>query len=283
MKILAGLMGKKSRGAAPSVSDKPKVSDAVHIPERAVLHGETAAAVSAVDANGRTDGKAKAIHAAQTRMDTGAKPAANIWDIETEDAFEYEDDALTNALAAPLAASEPEPTSHVSPTSRASSRARRNRTRLIGFDKSDGNSVDLFDGSNQPEQTAKVQFPVGWILIVAGPGRGHCFSLFSGMAQMGRGEDQAIQLDFGDSAISRNNHAAIVYDAEEKKFILGHGGKANIVRLNGKPLISNEDLADGDTIKLGGTTLQLKVLCGPDFDWSEADDDGEEREDVAIA
>lgn len=168
---------------------------------------------------------------------------------------------------------------------RASARARRNRTRLIGFEKSDGDVVDLFDDA--PKATAssgdKVQFPVGWILVMAGPGRGHCFPLVAGMSQIGRGEDQAISLDFGDSAISRNNHAAIVYDPAGRSFLLGHGGKANIVRLNDKPVISNETLNDGDTVQIGETTLKLKTLCNAEFDWSDTDVEDEEQEDVAIA
>jgi len=102
------------------------------------------------------------------------------------------------------------------------------------------------------------------------------------MSQIGRGEDQAVPLDFGDMSISRNNHAAVVFDGASRTFMLGHGGKTNIVRLNDQPVISNESLTDGDKIKIGETTLQLKTLCGDDFDWSSTED-GEEREDVAIA
>lgn len=193
--------------------------------------------------------------------DAAKKPGAvNIWDLEDDD-----DDA-------PAAASP------------AASRRRRNTTRLIGFDSSQGEVVDLFESAEPRPAIERVQFPVGWLLVVAGEGRGHYFALQPGMSQIGRGEENAVQLDFGDSSISRQNHAAVVFDEEERKFVLGHGGKANIVRLNGKPVISNEDLKDGDQFKIGETTLQLKTLCGDDFDWSDAGDgDDEEREDVAIA
>ena len=190
--------------------------------------------------------------------------SVNIWDLEED---EETDSPAEAQPAAP---------------SRAATRRNRNRTRLIGFDKSDGDVVDLFDETPAVAPSSQAMFPVGWLLVVDGEGRGNCFSLVSGMSQIGRGEDQAIRLDFGDTAISRNNHAAIVYDADTRKFILGHGGKANIVRLNGQPVISNEDLSDGDRIKIGSTTIQLKVLCGADFDWSNTQG-GEERDDVAIA
>ena len=102
------------------------------------------------------------------------------------------------------------------------------------------------------------------------------------MSQIGRGEDQSVQLDFGDNSISRSNHAAIVYDPEEKEFTLGHGGKSNIVRLNDKPLISNETLKTGDTMRIGETVLRFVALCDENFNWDEKDADGED-EDVAIA
>lgn len=162
------------------------------------------------------------------------------------------------------------------------SRRRRNATRLIGFEHSDTGVTDLFDQTLSDADQKTLQFPVGWVLVVEGEGRGNCFCLASGLNQVGRGEENSITLNFGDTSISRKNHFAIVYDDEERKFILGHGGKSNIVRLNGKAVVSNEDLADGDTIKVGDTLLQLKTLCGPNFDWSEGEND-EEQVNVAIA
>ncbi|SEW42230.1 FHA domain-containing protein [Cognatiyoonia koreensis] len=184
--------------------------------------------------------------------------AVNIWDMDDDDSH-----------AAPAAPA-------------ASSRKRRTKTRLIGFDTSQGDVVDLFDGSNATAPRQRSQFPVGWAIVVSGPGRGECFSLEAGMNQIGRAEDQSIQLDFGDNAISRTNHAAIVYDTETHTFMAGHGGKSNIVRLNNEPLISNVPLKDGDEIRLGETTLMFKALCTAEFNWVDTPGD-EESEDVAIA
>jgi pSer/pThr/pTyr-binding forkhead associated (FHA) protein len=120
------------------------------------------------------------------------------------------------------------------------------------------------------------------MLVSDGPGRGECFTLEAGMSQIGRGEDQAIQLDFGDNSISRTNHAAVVYDTDTHTFSIGHGGKKNIVRLNGKPVISNETLSAGDKIKIGETTLHFVPLCSDEFNWAEGGED-EENDNVAIA
>jgi len=203
-----------------------------------------------------------------------ATPAVNIWDLEEDDA--------SSALPTPTAPTAPAPQAVASAAAaRSPARSRRTKTRLIGFDKSDGDVVDLFNDAPAAPATKSVKYPVGWIVVSDGPGRGESFSLLAGMSQIGRGEDQAIQLDFGDNSISRSNHAAIVYDTKTKEFLLGHGGKSNIVRLNDKPLISNESLKTGDLIRIGETVLRFVALCDASFDWDNGTN--EEDEDVAIA
>lgn len=276
MKLLGGIFGRKAdaedtRSVPVSQAASARTAPAVHVDsaDPVVTQDEFYGVEGADQDAASTDQSAGGT--IENVIDTIGKPrqnSVNIWDIEEDEA-----DAGTGRTAAePVAAPDA-----------ASARARRNRTRLIGFDTSQGEVVDLFEDSNSVRPSERVQFPVGWILVIEGPGRGHCFALTAGMAQIGRAEDQAIQLDFGDSAVSRNNHAAIVFDPESQKFLLGHGGKANIVRLNGKPVISNEDLEDGDKISIGETVLQLKTLVGEDFSWDETTDEGDQDDDVAIA
>jgi len=119
-------------------------------------------------------------------------------------------------------------------------------------------------------------------VIVSGPGRGAAFPVMRGISQIGRGADQTISLDFGDMAVSRQNHAAIAYDPATHQFHLGHGGKSNLVRLNGKPLLTTSVVGDRDVIQIGETTLMLKVLCTPDFNWSAVASEGDGN-DMAIA
>jgi predicted component of type VI protein secretion system len=127
-----------------------------------------------------------------------------------------------------------------------------------------------------------VMFPTGWLVVKDGPGRGASFPLSQGMSQIGRGGDQAVCLDFGDMSVSRSNHAAIAYDHVAHKFHVGHGGKSNVVRLNGRPLLSTEVMQDGDEVQVGETVLMLKVLCTPEFNWSKAQSKGDDH-DMAIA
>lgn len=216
-------------------------------------------------------GKSNALADAPEVEEKPAQPV-NIWDMDGDDA---------STELPEVAPKVPDATAASAAAARSPARSRRTKTRLIGFEKSDGDVVDLFNDAPKAAPTQRTKFPVGWIVITDGPGRGESFSLMAGMSQIGRGEDQAVQLDFGDNSISRTNHAAIVYDPESKEFLLGHGGKSNIVRLNDKPLISNEQLKNGDVIRIGETILRFVALCDKSFNWSDGATG--EDEDVAIA
>lgn len=157
-------------------------------------------------------------------------------------------------------------------TGRSSRRAGRVKTRLLGFNRGAETENNPFDQTHATTATPqRERFPVGWLVIVEGPGLGHAFSLFAGASMIGRGEDQVIRLDFGDLSISRQNHAAIAYDEEQNKFYLGHGGKSNIIRRNARPVLSTEELHHADLIRIGETTLRFVALCGSDFKWHDAE------------
>ena len=159
-----------------------------------------------------------------------------------------------------------------------------NKTRLMGFDTSDGRAGLFDEDAAETAETGRCQFPVGFVFVTKGPGLGESFAIRTGMRQIGRGEDQAIRLDFGDQAISRTNHAAIVYDPKKHTYLLGHGGKANIVRLNGTPVVSTSDLKDGDVIELGETAMRFVGICSNDFNWDIAQSEAEgSDDDVEIA
>ncbi len=156
---------------------------------------------------------------------------------------------------------------------RGASRAGRVKTRLLGFSPAQAEDSDPFARSQKETAPAYTRFPVGWLAIVQGPGRGAAFTLFSGVTVIGRGANQTVRLDFGDNSISRDNHAAIAYDPEQKAFYVGHGGKANLVRRNDRPVLSTETLTAGDLIRIGETTLRFVPLCGADFGWDQPQPD----------
>ena len=153
-------------------------------------------------------------------------------------------------------------------------RVGRVKTRLLGFHRADEDALpDPFADAAPETRPGLPSFPVGWMIVTAGPGRGAAFELHAGASRIGRGEDQTIRLDFGDTAISRDNHAAVAYDDESRRFFVGHGGKSNLVRLNDVPVLATEPLADGDLIRIGETTLRFIALCGPEFSWSAGQGD----------
>lgn len=151
---------------------------------------------------------------------------------------------------------------------RTSRRAARAKTRLLGFSPAQGDDADPF-AADAASSDAPSRFPVGWLTVTGGRGRGAGFTLHSGVSNIGRGEDQTVRLDFGDNSISRSGHAIVAYDPEQRKFFLGHGGKANLVRLNDRPVLCTELMQSGDRIRIGETTLMFTALCGGDFDWSD--------------
>lgn len=209
----------------------------------------------------------------------GPPAAEDAYEDDFDDDFDddFEDDDSFDDPAAPAPAAEPHRSTLVQVPAPAAGRAAgqragRVKTRLIGFGQAA--ETDPFEAARSRAPGASVRFPAGWIVVVKGPGRGASFTIFDGVSPIGRGEDQAIRLDFGDNAISRTNHATIAYDSEQKKFFIGHGGKANLVRLNGKPVLSTEDLKSEDTIRIGETTLKFVAFCGPDFDWTSDEETG---------
>ncbi|WP_037306628.1 FHA domain-containing protein [Ruegeria halocynthiae] len=166
----------------------------------------------------------------------------------------------------------PEPTPEPQPAAPAAERRGRVKTTFLGFERADTHVQDLIETAEPVAKTeaAPETFPVGWLVVTSGPGRGACVTLTEGLMQIGRNDDQAIQLDFGDTGISRSNHAVIAYDPEDRKCYLGHGGKANLVRLNGKPVLSTIALASGDLIRISETSLRFAAFCDDGFDWRDS-------------
>lgn len=115
------------------------------------------------------------------------------------------------------------------------------------------------------------ELAAGWLVVIEGPGRGCTREVYFGMNSIGRGSEERIPLDFGDTAISREAHAYLVFDEKQSDFYLQHGGKSNLVRLNGAPVLAPQPLINGDTIEIGGTKLRFVPLCGDDFTWEAGD------------
>ncbi|MBV7396959.1 FHA domain-containing protein [Mameliella sp. DP3N28-2] len=206
--------------------------------------------------------------AVQEALTTPPASKPKIWDLPPEDTDAppamKASAASDSALALSAAQLVPNTTKPARPASE------RVKTRLLGFNSDPTGQDPLAAPAAQPTQDAP-RFPIGWIVVIDGPGRGACFTLTAGLSTIGRDADQTVTLDFGDTAISRERHVAIAYDEEDNRTYVGHGGKANIVRLNDKPLLSTEELQHGDSIRIGKTVLRFVGFCDDGFSWADAD------------
>ncbi|SNS93358.1 FHA domain-containing protein [Antarctobacter heliothermus] len=157
-----------------------------------------------------------------------------------------------------------------SPDHAARPASERVKTRLLGF-HTEAVGPDPFAAPAASGTASAPRFPIGWIVVIDGPGRGASFTLTAGLSTVGRDADQTVTLDFGDTSISRERHISIAHDDEDSRTYIGHGGKSNIVRHNDRPLLTTEELSDGDTVRIGKTVLRFVGLCGDGFSWVDTD------------
>lgn len=107
---------------------------------------------------------------------------------------------------------------------------------------------------------------VGWFVCVKGPDRGSDYRIKGEKNFIGRSPAMDICIAHDDT-ISRENHAAISYNPKKKSFKVLPGEGRGLVYLNSEEVDAPKDIAYGDVVELGGTSLMFVPLCGPDFDW----------------
>ncbi len=130
--------------------------------------------------------------------------------------------------------------------------------------------VDDYDVT-RPSQTygvAGFSPVVGWLVCVDGPAKGTDYRIRSGYNYIGRAEHMDICIK-GDLVISRERHAMIAYDQEERIFFFGPADGKSIVRLNGKMVMNPQEIHSHDIVTIGSTKLLFVPLCGERFDWNE--------------
>jgi hypothetical protein len=110
---------------------------------------------------------------------------------------------------------------------------------------------------------------VGWLVVLAGPGRGNARRLGYGQNSLGRDKGERVSLDFGDGSISRSKHAFVLYEPRKRQYFIRPGDGANLTYLNGELLAESRPLTAADVIEVGATKLKFVPLCGPEFDWED--------------
>lgn len=114
--------------------------------------------------------------------------------------------------------------------------------------------------------------PTGWLVVVRGPGQGQVLTLGNGMNPIGRSAASRVRLDFGDDSVSRENHARLIYEPRQRRWLLNHGDGTNLTYLNGDLVVGTVDLETGGEIQIGETILRFQAFCSTDFDWSDVGD-----------
>ena len=140
------------------------------------------------------------------------------------------------------------------------------RTRV--YRGSSGSQSSVAEGGDDPMADP----PVGWLVVVGGPGKGRVLTLGSGMNAIGRSAESRVRLDFGDDNVSRRNHARLIYEPRQRRWLLSHGEGTNLTYLNGDVVVEVVEIEAGAEIQLGDTTMRFQPFCSKAFDWQDLDD-----------
>ena len=141
--------------------------------------------------------------------------------------------------------------------------------------KPDGDKTVLVRGTYdeivQTQGSTDIDPVVGWLVVKSGPLLGKSFDVTYGNNTVGRSPASAISLGEHDKAVSRDKHCILTYDPKGRKFYLGSGESRNLTYLNDEPVLNVQNIQSRAKITLGNTELLFVALCGPDFDWQDAD------------
>ena len=108
----------------------------------------------------------------------------------------------------------------------------------------------------------------GWLVCIKGNHFGESFQLVAGKNSIGRNSDNQIVLA-GDNEVSRDRHAAIVYEPKKRQFFLVPGEGRGLTYLNDEYISSQQRLTAYDVIEVGGTKMAFIPLCGEKFSWED--------------
>ena len=109
--------------------------------------------------------------------------------------------------------------------------------------------------------------PVGWLVVVAGPGRGSVATLGLGRNSIGRTSENRVTLGEHDKKISGVNHCEIIYDAHNRQFFIQDKDSKNLTYVDDRAVLAPAVLDPLAHIRVGDTTLRFVPLCGEHFVW----------------
>jgi hypothetical protein len=137
---------------------------------------------------------------------------------------------------------------------------------------SSANVIDTDNGASNESIPEEDEAPIllsGWLAIISEKGKGKSYTLTFGMNTIGRAENNHVSIQNGDTSISREKHAVIIYDYENNIFFIKHGEGQYLSYLNGEVLLDTKQLKANDIIKVGSTELIFIPLCSEQFTWKD--------------
>lgn len=117
------------------------------------------------------------------------------------------------------------------------------------------------------QEKAGLEPVVGWLVCTAGEHYGKDFRLKSGRNFIGRARTMDIALE-KEQSVSRERHAAIVYEPKLNIFLVQPGDSSALFYLNGNVVLTPTQVNKNDRLQLGNTELMLIPCCDPSFEWS---------------
>lgn len=107
---------------------------------------------------------------------------------------------------------------------------------------------------------------VGWLVAIEGSNFGEDFKLKTGRNFIGRSTSMDVALT-GDSSISREKHAIILYEPKSNIFLVQPGDAKELFYLNDKVVLNATEIGAYDVLSLGNTKLMFIPCCSDKFNW----------------
>lgn len=111
---------------------------------------------------------------------------------------------------------------------------------------------------------------VGWIVCVEGADKGRDYKIHAGYNTIGRAQHMDICIT-GDVKISREKHALLAFDPDEKMFFFSPGDGKNLIRLNGKLVMMPSEIKSGDILTIGDSKFRFIPFVDDNFTWEESE------------
>ena len=107
---------------------------------------------------------------------------------------------------------------------------------------------------------------VGWLVAIEGTCFGQDFKLKTGRNFIGRAADMDVALT-GDSSVSRDKHAIILYEPKANIFLVQPGDAKELFYLNEKVVLTATEINAYDVLNVGNTKLLFIPCCSDKFNW----------------